>query len=186
MGSRTESGVVTFAGVIRGLEQFTASSGSLDSTAMAFEHLLASLARVEARFDAMERRQNVAHPPPWPDPERRHNVALPPPWPDPDPDPPFDDWQRWRGDSARNRPMGPRKCQVIFDYFLDASLAGDSDFIEESLRDSERVQDEDTALCSGVQQALESPAYNTGRYSPSIDQMAMHHFHCLLHQNLST
>ncbi|XP_042030744.1 uncharacterized protein LOC121777526 [Salvia splendens] len=104
MGSRTESGVVTSAGVIRGLEQFTASSGSLDSTAMAFEHLLASLARVEARFDAMERRQNVAHPPPWPDPERRHNVALPPPWPDPDPDPPFDDWQRWRGDSARNRP----------------------------------------------------------------------------------
>ncbi|XP_057786327.1 choline monooxygenase, chloroplastic [Salvia miltiorrhiza] len=82
-------------------------------------------------------------------------------------------------------PMGPRKCQVIFDYFLEASLVGDSDFIGASLQDSERVQEEDTTLCKGVQQGLESPAYNMGRYSPSIE-MAMHHFHCLLHQNLST
>ncbi|KAH6837914.1 choline monooxygenase [Perilla frutescens var. hirtella] len=82
-------------------------------------------------------------------------------------------------------PMGPWKCQVIFDYFLDGSLMGDSDFIGKSLQDSERVQEEDITLCKAVQHGLESPAYNVGRYSPSIE-MAMHHFHCLLHQNLST
>ncbi|KAK6139794.1 hypothetical protein DH2020_026470 [Rehmannia glutinosa] len=81
-------------------------------------------------------------------------------------------------------PLGPRKCQVIFDYFLDASLRDNSDFIEKSLEDSERVQDEDLILCKAVQQGLESPAYNAGRYSPTVE-MAMHHFHCLLHQNLS-
>jgi choline monooxygenase len=43
---------------------------------------------------------------------------------------------------------------------------------------------EDIALCEGVQRGLESPAYSVGRYAPSVE-MAMHHFHCLLHDNLS-
>ncbi|KAK6147408.1 hypothetical protein DH2020_018320 [Rehmannia glutinosa] len=64
------------------------------------------------------------------------------------------------------------------------STKDNSDFIEKSLEDSERVQDEDLILCKAVQQGLESPAYNAGRYSPTVE-MAMHHFHCLLHQNLS-
>ncbi|KAG8376410.1 hypothetical protein BUALT_Bualt09G0060600 [Buddleja alternifolia] len=81
-------------------------------------------------------------------------------------------------------PLGPRKCQVIFDYFLDPSLKGDTSFIEKSLEDSETVQEEDISLCKAVQRGLDSPAYNVGRYSPSVE-MAMHHFHCLLHQNLS-
>ncbi|KAI3443396.1 hypothetical protein Pfo_000061 [Paulownia fortunei] len=81
-------------------------------------------------------------------------------------------------------PLGPRKCQVIFDYFLDASLRDNSAFIEKSLEDSERVQEEDITLCKAVQQGLESPAYHIGRYSPTVE-MAMHHFHCLLHENLS-
>ncbi|KAK4483759.1 hypothetical protein RD792_010961 [Penstemon davidsonii] len=82
-------------------------------------------------------------------------------------------------------PLGPRKCEVIFDYFLDASLTGDSTFIEKSLEESERVQQEDVILCEAVQKGLESPAFNVGRYSPSVE-MAMHHFHCLLHENLSS
>nr|GMD76022.1 choline monooxygenase, chloroplastic [Ipomoea batatas] len=80
-------------------------------------------------------------------------------------------------------PLGPRKCQVIFDYFLDTSLKGDNEFIERSLEDSQRVQREDMALCEGVQRGLESPAYVCGRYVPSVEK-PMHHFHCLLHQNL--
>jgi choline monooxygenase len=43
---------------------------------------------------------------------------------------------------------------------------------------------EDIALCEGVQRGLESAAYSVGRYAPSVE-MAMHHFHCLLHDNLS-
>ncbi|CAA0821443.1 Choline monooxygenase- chloroplastic [Striga hermonthica] len=82
-------------------------------------------------------------------------------------------------------PLGPQKCQVIFDYFLDASIRDDSAFIEKSLEDSHRVQEEDIFLCKSVQQGLESPAYDVGRYSPTVE-MAMHHFHCLLHKNLTS
>ncbi|KNA05499.1 hypothetical protein SOVF_189800, partial [Spinacia oleracea] len=81
-------------------------------------------------------------------------------------------------------PLGPRKCQVVFDYFLDASLKDDKAFIERSLKDSEEVQIEDIMLCEGVQRGLESPAYNTGRYAPTLEK-PMHHFHCLLYRNLT-
>lgn len=80
-------------------------------------------------------------------------------------------------------PLGPRKCQVVFDYFLDASLKDDMGFIERSLKDSEEVQIEDIMLCEGVQRGLESPAYKTGRYAPALEK-PMHHFHCLLYNNL--
>ncbi|XP_034700690.1 choline monooxygenase, chloroplastic isoform X3 [Vitis riparia] len=81
-------------------------------------------------------------------------------------------------------PLGPRTCKVVFDYFLEASLKDDKAFIERSLEDSERVQMEDIILCEGVQRGLESPAYCSGRYAPTVE-MAMHHFHCLLHENLT-
>ena len=81
-------------------------------------------------------------------------------------------------------PLDATRCKVIFDYFLDKSLMDDQNFIESSLKDSEQVQMEDIALCEGVQRGLESPAYSVGRYAPSVE-MAMHHFHCLLHANLS-
>ncbi|TVU07759.1 hypothetical protein EJB05_41128, partial [Eragrostis curvula] len=81
-------------------------------------------------------------------------------------------------------PLDSTRCKVVFDYFLDKSLLDDHNFIEKSLKDSEQVQLEDIALCEGVQRGLESPAYSVGRYAPSVE-MAMHHFHCLLHANLS-
>ncbi|XP_020192777.1 choline monooxygenase, chloroplastic [Aegilops tauschii subsp. strangulata] len=81
-------------------------------------------------------------------------------------------------------PLDATRCKVVFDYFLNESLLDDQDFIDRSLKDSEQVQIEDIALCEGVQRGLESPAYGVGRYAPSVE-MAMHHFHCLLHANLS-
>ncbi|KAK9059540.1 hypothetical protein SSX86_020244 [Deinandra increscens subsp. villosa] len=80
-------------------------------------------------------------------------------------------------------PLGPRRCKVIFDYFLDASLKDDEAFVTKSLEDSKKVQMEDIELCEWVQRGLESPAYDSGRYAPMVEK-AMHHFHCLLHQNL--
>ncbi|KQK17361.1 choline monooxygenase, chloroplastic isoform X2 [Brachypodium distachyon] len=80
-------------------------------------------------------------------------------------------------------PLDATRCKVVFDYFLDESLLDDQDFIDQSLKDSEQVQIEDIALCEGVQKGLESPAYGVGRYAPSVE-MAMHHFHRLLHTNL--
>ncbi|GAY37279.1 hypothetical protein CUMW_027820 [Citrus unshiu] len=81
-------------------------------------------------------------------------------------------------------PLGPTRCKVVFDYFLDGSLMDDKAFIEQSLKDSEQVQIEDIILCEGVQRGLESPAYCSGRYAPSVEQ-AMYHFHSLLHCNLT-
>ncbi|URE15215.1 choline monooxygenase [Musa troglodytarum] len=80
-------------------------------------------------------------------------------------------------------PVTTTKCQVIFDYFLDVSLVDDKVFMERSLEESERVQMEDIVLCEGVQRGLESPAYCSGRYAPTVE-MAMHHFHCRLHECL--
>ncbi|XP_010046909.2 choline monooxygenase, chloroplastic [Eucalyptus grandis] len=80
-------------------------------------------------------------------------------------------------------PLGPRKCRVIFDYFLKDSLKDDKNFVERSLQDSERVQMEDIVLCEGIQKGLESPAYCSGRYAPTVE-IAMYHFHGLLYRNL--
>ncbi|KAK4265565.1 hypothetical protein QN277_026599 [Acacia crassicarpa] len=81
-------------------------------------------------------------------------------------------------------PLGHNKCRVVFDYYLEHSLKDDTDFIDRSLQDSEKVQIEDIVLCESVQKGLESPAYSVGRYAPTVEQ-AMHHFHCLLHENLA-
>ncbi|CAM8936067.1 unnamed protein product [Rhodiola kirilowii] len=80
-------------------------------------------------------------------------------------------------------PLGHKKCRVVFDYFLEASLADDTSFIERSLNESETVQMEDITLSEGVQRGLESPAFCRGRYAPTVEK-AMHHFHCLLHHDL--
>ncbi|XP_022987330.1 choline monooxygenase, chloroplastic isoform X2 [Cucurbita maxima] len=81
-------------------------------------------------------------------------------------------------------PLGPQKCLVVFDYFLETPFKNDESFIQQSLEDSESVQIEDIILCEGVQKGLESPAYKFGRYAPSVEN-AMHHFHRLLHLNLT-
>ncbi|KAI7748741.1 hypothetical protein M8C21_020975 [Ambrosia artemisiifolia] len=80
-------------------------------------------------------------------------------------------------------PLGPGRSKVIFDYFLDASLKDDEAFVTKSLEENEKLQKEDFVLCEAVQRGLESPAYDSGRYVPMAEK-AMHHFHCLLHQNL--
>lgn len=39
-------------------------------------------------------------------------------------------------------------------------------------------------MCEAVQAGLQSPAYDVGRYAPNVEY-AMHHFHTLLHEDLS-
>ncbi|KAI5060463.1 hypothetical protein GOP47_0024883 [Adiantum capillus-veneris] len=80
-------------------------------------------------------------------------------------------------------PLETSKCLVVFHYFLDPRLVDDKEFVQQSLSESEIVQMEDVVLCEGVQKGLESPAFSKGRYAPSVET-AMHHFHCLLQQDL--
>jgi choline monooxygenase len=60
-------------------------------------------------------------------------------------------------------PSNYRSLQVLFDYYLEPSLAADAAFVAASLAASDRVQQEDITLCESVQRGLASPAYDAGR-----------------------
>ena len=80
-------------------------------------------------------------------------------------------------------PLGPERCKIVFDYYLEDHLIDDAAFIEESLEASDAVQREDTELCHGVQAGVASTGYDTGRNAPSVEG-AMFHFHQALYSDL--
>jgi choline monooxygenase len=82
-------------------------------------------------------------------------------------------------------PLGTDKCAVIFDYyFADTSAAAEA-HNRESIAVSEKVQDEDMAICDAVQRGLHSRAYVAGRLSVRREA-GEHLFHRLLHADLTT
>jgi choline monooxygenase len=81
-------------------------------------------------------------------------------------------------------PTGLHSCEVIIDYYIDPSKLSDQQFIDESIKSSDKVQDEDIGLCESVQRGLSSGVYSVGRYSPLIE-FAMHDFHKQLHHDLT-
>jgi choline monooxygenase len=81
-------------------------------------------------------------------------------------------------------PLGVDKCAVIFDYyFADASPAAATHH-RESIAVSEKVQDEDMAICDSVQRGLASRAYVAGRLSVRREA-GEHLFHRLLHADMT-
>ncbi len=81
-------------------------------------------------------------------------------------------------------PIGVDKCAVIFDYyFADISRAAD-EHNRASIAVSEKVQDEDMAICDSVQRGLGSRAYVAGRLSVRREA-GEHLFHRLLHTDLT-
>lgn len=79
-------------------------------------------------------------------------------------------------------PLSPDRCLTVFDYYFAED--SDSKFIEESLRQSDRVQQEDIWISESVQKGLGSRAYHAGRYSVQHES-GMHLFHSWLHRDLS-
>ena len=80
-------------------------------------------------------------------------------------------------------PLGVDKCAVIFDYyFADISPAA-AEHHQASIKVSEKVQDEDMAICDSVQRGLASRAYVAGRLSVRREA-GEHLFHRLLHSDL--
>ena len=76
-------------------------------------------------------------------------------------------------------PLDVDKCAVIFDYyFADISAAAEQHH-RESIAVSEKVQDEDMAICDSVQRGLGSRAYVAGRLSVRREA-GEHLFHRLL------
>jgi choline monooxygenase len=79
-------------------------------------------------------------------------------------------------------PIDERNCIVHIDYYYCPQST--TKVTELDLRkDSHRVQEEDVYLCENVQLGLESQAYDSGRYVPTVEH-AMHDFHKTLHDQL--
>jgi choline monooxygenase len=80
-------------------------------------------------------------------------------------------------------PLGSDKCRVLFDfYFADVSQARE-EHNTASIATSDKVQDEDVAICESVQKGLASRAYGAGRLSVRREA-GEHLFHCLLARDL--
>lgn len=79
-------------------------------------------------------------------------------------------------------PIDERNCLVHMDYYYSPETATKIDE-ENSRKDSHRVQEEDIELCEQVQLGLESQAYDSGRYAPTIEY-PMHRFHQTLYDEL--
>jgi choline monooxygenase len=80
-------------------------------------------------------------------------------------------------------PLAPDKCLVQFDFYFADTSASRKQYNEESIAVSERVQDEDVAICESVQRGLQSRAYNAGRLSVRRES-GEHLFHRLLAKDL--
>jgi choline monooxygenase len=81
-------------------------------------------------------------------------------------------------------PLGVDKCAVIFDYYFEDLTPAAEQFRRESIAISEKVQDEDMAICDSVQRGLGSRAYVAGRLSVRREA-GEHLFHRLLHHDLT-
>jgi len=62
-------------------------------------------------------------------------------------------------------PLGVDRVKVIFDFYFDDVGAARTERNAQSMAVSERIQDEDHAICESVQRGLSSRAYRAGRLS---------------------
>lgn len=79
-------------------------------------------------------------------------------------------------------PIDERNCLVHIDYYYDPNSTTKSDE-EKARKESDRVQEEDIFLCENVQLGLESQAYDSGRYVPTVEFL-MYDFHQTLYNQL--
>jgi choline monooxygenase len=82
-------------------------------------------------------------------------------------------------------PLGLDRCAVVFDYYFTDTTAAAEASHKESIAVSEKVQDEDMAICDAVQRGLGSRAYVAGRLSVRREA-GEHLFHRLLHADFTT
>lgn len=81
-------------------------------------------------------------------------------------------------------PLGVDRCLVQFDFYFADVTEPARRHNEESVAVSDRIQDEDVAICESVQRGLRSRAYGAGRLSVRREA-AEHLFHRLLARDLS-
>ncbi len=81
-------------------------------------------------------------------------------------------------------PIAVDKCAVIFDYYFADLTSAAAQQHRDSIAVSEKVQDEDMAICDSVQRGLASRAYVAGRLSVRREA-GEHLFHRLLHRDMT-
>ncbi len=82
-------------------------------------------------------------------------------------------------------PLGVDRTAVLFDFYF-SDVSGEAlPHNRASIEIAERIQDEDVAICTSVQQGLRSSAYTAGRLSVRREA-GEHLFHRLLHADLQT
>lgn len=81
-------------------------------------------------------------------------------------------------------PLGVNRCAVVFDYYFADTTPAAEAHNRRSIEVSEKVQDEDMAICDSVQRGLASRAYVAGRLSVRREA-GEHLFHRLLHADLT-
>jgi choline monooxygenase len=72
-------------------------------------------------------------------------------------------WYEGHLDTNLVVPLGVDRCKVVFEFFFDDLAAAEAN--AQSIAVSERIQDEDVAICESVQRGLSSRAYRAGRLS---------------------
>jgi choline monooxygenase len=80
-------------------------------------------------------------------------------------------------------PLSVDRTEVVFDYYFADVSPGRAESNRASISVSERIQDEDAAICNAVQRGLRSRAYDAGRLSVRREA-GEHLFHGLLHADL--
>jgi choline monooxygenase len=82
-------------------------------------------------------------------------------------------------------PLAVDRCAVVFDYYFADTTPTSEGRNKESIAVSEKVQDEDMAICDAVQRGLGSRAYVAGRLSVRREA-GEHLFHRLLHADFTS
>ena len=80
-------------------------------------------------------------------------------------------------------PRGVDRTEVVFDFYFEDISAQARERNLASINVGQRIQDEDTAICSSVQRGLNSRAYEAGRLSVRREA-GEHLFHKLLYADL--
>ncbi len=82
-------------------------------------------------------------------------------------------------------PAGRDRCRVIFDFYFSDVSSASQELNDASLAISDKVQEEDVAICESVQKGLASRAYRAGRLSLKREA-GEHLFHRLLARDLKS
>lgn len=82
-------------------------------------------------------------------------------------------------------PLGHDKTLTIFEWYFEQPGTGEGwESMQQIIRFSDEIQQEDIEICEIVQKGLQSRSYNQGRFS-ALRENGVHHFQSLLHRFLT-